>query len=83
MFSKQFWREAAERAVKSAGQFGVAAWGVTAFTAVGEVVSVGQATGLAMLFGAGLSILTSIASIDIGQKGTASVLPAPADEEAY
>jgi len=30
---------------------------VTAFTAVGEVVSVGQATGLAMLFGAGLSIL--------------------------
>lgn len=82
MFSKAFWLEVAERALKSAAQFGLAAWGVTAFTSVGEVVSVAQATGLALLFGAGLSVLTSVASIAVGPKGSASLVKEVSDEPA-
>lgn len=74
MFTAKFWKDAAERAGKTAAQFGLGAWGVTAFTAVGDVVPVAQATGLAMLFGAGLSVLTSVGSIAVGDKGTPSLL---------
>jgi hypothetical protein len=74
MFTRKFWKDAAERALKTAGQFGVTAWGVTAFTNVGDVVSTGQATGLAALFGAGLSLLTSIGSAPIGPEDSASVV---------
>ena len=82
MFSKAFWLETLERAVKTAAQFGLAAWGVTAFTSVGEVVSVAQGTGLAMLFGLGLSALTSVASIAVGPKGTPSLVKEVPDERA-
>lgn len=74
MWTRQFWIDTAERAVKSAAQFGLLAWGATAFTAVGDVVPVAQATGLAMLFGAGLSALTSLASEPFGEKGTPSLV---------
>jgi len=74
MFTRNFWRQAAERAIKTAGQFGLTAWGVTAFTVVGDVVSTVQATGLAALFGAGLSLLTSIGSAKIGPEDSPSVV---------
>ncbi len=74
MFTKAFWTDAAERAAKTAAQFGLVAWGAATFTSVGEVVSVAQATGLALLFGAGMSLLTSVASIGIGPKGTPSLV---------
>jgi len=76
MFTKQFWLDTAERALKTAAQFGVGALGATVFTAVGDVVPAGTAVGLAMVFGAVLSGLTSLASVGIGEKGTASLLPA-------
>lgn len=82
MFSKAFWLETLERAAKTAAQFGLGAWGVTAFTEVGDVVPVAQATGLALLFGAGLSVLTSVASIAIGPKGSASLVREVSDEPA-
>lgn len=75
MWSKEFWLDLLERAVKSAAQYAVLAWGAVAFTAVGQVVSAVQAVGLAVVFGFGLSALTSIASAKIGSAGTASVLP--------
>lgn len=74
MFTAKFWKSAAERAGKTAAQFGLVAWGTTAFTVVGDVVPVAQATGLAMLFGAGLSVLTSVGSIAVGDKGTPSLI---------
>lgn len=76
MWTKAFWKDAAERAAKSAAQFGALAWGAAAFTKVGDVVPVAQATVLAMLFGAVASLLTSIASSEVGIKGSASVLKA-------
>lgn len=79
MWTSTFWKAAAERAVKSAAQFGIFAWGTAAFTAVGDVVPVAQATGLAMLFGAGLSILTSLASEPFGTKGTPSLVKRDGD----
>lgn len=74
MWTKRFWAAAAERAAKTGAQFGLLAWGATAWTAVGDVVPVAQATGLAIVFGAGLSVLTSIASSGIGDKGSPSLL---------
>lgn len=74
MFTKRFWRDAAERALKTAGQFGVTALGVSVFTSVGELLPAYQAVGLAGLFGASLSVLTSVASYKFGDEGTASVV---------
>lgn len=87
MFTKQFWKAAAERAIKTAAQFGLTAWGVATFTAVGQVVPTVEATGLAMLFGAVLSLLTSAASDAVSSQDgpsltNAEVLPAePADPD--
>lgn len=74
MFTRRFWIATAERGIKTAGQFGLLAWGTAAFTKVGDVVSIGQATGLAMLFGAGLSVLTSVASVKVGPAEDPSVV---------
>jgi hypothetical protein len=74
MFATQFWMRATERAVKSAAQFGLFAWGTTAFTSVGNVINILPATGLAMGFGLGLSYLTSIATANIGEKGQPSMI---------
>jgi hypothetical protein len=74
MFEREFWKDAGERCIKTAAQFGLGAWGATTFTDVGEVVSTGQAVGLAVLFGAGFSLLTSLASTAIGDKGSASMV---------
>lgn len=74
MFTKKFWKAATERAAKTAAQFGLAAWGVTSWTVVGEVVPTATATGLALLFGAGLSYLTSVASANIGEEGSPSLV---------
>lgn len=74
MFTKDFWLRASERALKSAAQFGIFAWGTTVFTAVGDVVNAAQAVGLAAVFGLGLSYLTSIASANIGESGTPSLV---------
>jgi hypothetical protein len=74
MTYKLFARESLERAVKSAAQFALIAWGTVMFTDVGQVMSVGQATALAAVFGFGLSVLTSIASAPFGDKGTPSLV---------
>lgn len=74
MRTAEFWWETLERAIKTAAQFALVAWGTTVFTSVGEVVSVIQAVGFALLFGAGLSVLTSIASVGIGPKDTPSLV---------
>ncbi len=62
MFTAAFWKAAAERAVKTAAQTGLVAWGATVFTNVGEVVPTLEAVGLAALSGAILSLLTSVGS---------------------
>lgn len=62
MFTKAFWKAAAERAIKTAAQTGLVAWGATVFTDVGEVVPTLEAVGLAALSGAILSLLTSVGS---------------------
>ena len=38
----KFWREAAERAIKTGAQFAAPVWAATVFTAVGEVVPTGR-----------------------------------------
>ena len=84
MFTKAFWKAAAERAVKTAAQTGLVAWGATTFTEVGQVVPTLEAVGLASLSGAILSLLTSVGSDAVTkQDGTsltdAEVLPTEGD----
>ncbi len=74
MWTAKFWKKTAERAGKTAAQFALGALGATVFTSVGEVVGTGQAVGFAALFGAIASVLTSVASIDIGDKGSPSLV---------
>ena len=74
MRTAEFWWETLERAIKTAAQFGLLAWGTTAFTVVGDVLPTAQATGLAMSFGLVLSALTSVATVNIGAKGTPSMV---------
>lgn len=74
MFTKIFWKGAGERALKSAAQFGLFGWGTATFTNVGEVVSAAQATGLAILFGAVISVLTSVATAKVGDEDTPSMV---------
>lgn len=84
MFSLAFWKAAAERAVKTAAQTGLVAWGATTFTDVGQVVPTLEAVGLAGLSGAILSLLTSIGSDAVSKQDgpsltDAEVLPAEGD----
>ena len=69
MFTILFWKATAERALKSAAQGAVTAWGAVTLTSVGEVVSVAQAAGFAALSMGVLSVLTSIASAKVGNDG--------------
>lgn len=76
MFTILFWKATAERALKSAAQGAVTAWGAVTFTSLGEVVSAAQAAGVAALSMGVLSVLTSIGSARIGNDG-----PSLADEQ--
>ena len=71
MFSKQFWRDATERALKTAAQAGILALGADQINVLGlDVVNI---FGF-MVGGALLSYLTSIVSIKFGTPGTPSLV---------
>ena len=68
-----FWKAAAERAIKTAAQTAIVAWGVgdqvlNLFTA--DLVLIGQFA----VSGAVLSVLTAIASAPFSDRGTASLV---------
>jgi|GEM_PF-3504162 len=77
IFTVAFWRDAAERAIKTAAQgvligIGASDSGPVDLFAFNLQRGVGFAAG-----GAFVSILTSIISAPFGTTGTASLLPAP------
>lgn len=72
MFTVAFWKDTAERSVKTAGQAGVGY-----LTAVGAFDALGfdlVAFLLALLFGLVISALTSLASLPVGEVDSPSVL---------
>ncbi|RRD61386.1 holin [Leucobacter sp. OH1287] len=74
MFKKRFWKDAAERAVKTAAQVAAATLGANAAGLLdADWVGVASVSGLAAV----LSLLTSVASAPLGDANTASVVPAP------
>lgn len=78
IFSKSFWADTVERAVKTAAQAPLLALGLSDS---GPVNAFGLDVGLAggfLLGGFVISVLTSLASAPIGDAQTASVLPATA-----
>lgn len=71
MWSKAFWQDAAERAAKTAAQFGLVSIGGDVVTAWSlDWIQIGGV----MVAGAAVSLLTSIASAGVGVKGSASLL---------
>lgn len=73
MYRIAFWKDASERAVKTAAQFVIGAWGIGDGIFNALEMDWGFAGGAA-LGGMVLSLLTSIASAPIGSKGDASVV---------
>jgi Putative lactococcus lactis phage r1t holin len=80
MFTWKFWRGALERAIKSAAQFTLFAWGL-AETPAGDVLQVPDAFSFNWRLGLGsavagaiLSVLTSISSAPFGDEGTPSLV---------
>ena len=72
MFNMTFWKQAAERAIKSAAQALLGLWvGAQAFNAWD--VDWKKAAGVA-LGGAVLSVLTSLASASVGRSGSPSLV---------
>lgn len=77
MFTKNFWKQAAERAVKSAAQALILLWGAdAAFNAVhvDYLGAAGLAGGAALL-----SVLTSIVTSGIGEKDDPSAVKTTAN----
>lgn len=77
MFTVLFWKKAAERALKTAGQFVVLGLGTVAFTNIEQVLNAAQVVGFGALFGAVLSLATSLASAPVGDQGTPSLVADP------
>ena len=76
MFTSSFWKSAAERAIKTVAQALIAVLAATTFdwfTADWQAIA-----GTAATAGV-LSLLSSIASAGIGDKGTPSVIAGPAN----
>lgn len=72
MWTASFWKQALERAIKTAAQVGAAALGVNG---LGVTALDWQATGLLMLGAALASILTSLATSEVGEaKGSPSAV---------
>lgn len=71
MWTKTFWKDAIERAIKTTAQSLVALW-ATGTTGILDVdwVNALSVAGLAFL----MSVLTSIIGVNAGDKGTASVV---------
>jgi hypothetical protein len=83
IFTKAFWKDTAERTIRGAAQGVVVGLGAAQFTDIGNVMSVGEAAGLAGLGVGLLTFFTCIAASQSGDKNTASfiaVTPAPPAE---
>lgn len=73
MFTKEFWKQALERAVKSGAQAVILAWGLLDGVLNAFAIDWKNAAGI-FVGGAVLSILTSVASLAVGPDGTPSVV---------
>ena len=74
MWTKQFWLDTAERALKTAAQAVSSLWAVTTFTDLIDFAANAQSLAVAGLAAAGFSVLTSLGSAPFAQKGTASLV---------
>lgn len=71
MFTRKFWKDAAERAVSTAAQVGILAWGGGA---VPDVSLPWWTIPVAMVGGAALSLLKSLGARKVGDSESASLV---------
>jgi hypothetical protein len=73
IFTKAFWFDAIERSIKTGAQFIIGAWGVG--DGIFNIVDVDLTmAGGAFIAGVVLSVLTSIVSAPIGERGSPSLV---------
>jgi r1t holin len=77
VFTRTFWYDAAERAVKTAAQSVILVWGLSTSGPVNAFEFDWELGAGAALGGAVLSVLFSVGSAPIGSNGTASAIKAP------
>ena len=76
LYTRDFWLEALDRAIKTAAQAPLVVWGVADYAL--DLFSLDWQAGLAHAGGGFLiSLLTSIASAGLAQRGNASILSVP------
>lgn len=73
-FTRPFWLLVLERALKTAAQSAVLAWGSSAVGATSLDWDTPSVLGVAALAGFGLSVLTSVASAPIGETASPSLV---------
>lgn len=74
MFETSFWKQAAERAAKSAAQALLGMWALDGFNALNAdyKLALGVGSGAALL-----SLLTSVVSLPFGEPGSPSAVEVP------
>jgi hypothetical protein len=72
MWSKQFWKDAIERAVKTAAQAALASIGAVSWANGGVTL---ESTLVGLAIGVGASFVTSLLSSLVGDSKSASALP--------
>lgn len=73
MWTKEFWKAAAERAVRGGAIAASALWGVTAITDINLIGNTAALTAVGFLWGAVGSLLLSLAGATVsGEKGSPS-----------
>lgn len=71
LFTKEFWADAAERALATGAQSALAVIGLDAGGVIVAQLDL-KTVGLAFVIGAGLALVKAIAAIGTGTRGTAS-----------
>lgn len=75
MFTKAFWKAAAERMVRGGAIAASAVWPLSSFTTIDDGVNTAALVGFAFVWGAGGSLLLSLAGSQVADKGDPSFIP--------
>ncbi len=73
MFTRAFWKATAERMVRGGAIAASLVWPLSSFTTIDDGVSTLTVTAFAFVWGAGGSLLLSLAGSRVGEKGEPSL----------
>jgi hypothetical protein len=89
MFTKEFWKATAERAIRGGALVASGLWGVTAILDIDGLTATAQTAAVGFVWGAVGSVLLSLGGSFVGEKGSPSftkseaINPPPVDADKY